>query len=113
VAAAPDPPDPLLSHVLSAEPRVSGVLFFGQSSLARRLGWSWSAFFRTTHRCPRARLRQGGAPGLAAQNSSNGLGAAGMTAGGGVGSAASGIGSGSIGIGTAPADDAAVWRKSE
>jgi hypothetical protein len=29
VAAAPDPPDPLLSHVLSAEPRVSGVLFLG------------------------------------------------------------------------------------
>ena len=29
MAAAPDPPHPLLSHVLSAEPRVSGVLFFG------------------------------------------------------------------------------------
>src|SRR4051794_24256249 len=29
VTAAPDPPDPLLSHVLSAEPRISGVLFLG------------------------------------------------------------------------------------
>ena len=29
MAAAPNPPDPLLSHVLSAEPRVRGVLFLG------------------------------------------------------------------------------------
>jgi hypothetical protein len=58
---------------------------------------------RITTAVPGPRFRHGGAPGLAAQNSSNGLGAAvavGMTSVSGAG-VASGVGSGSTGIGAA------------